>query len=486
MTILKSNYIICFLLIFLASCNFGKSDRTRADQEPLDNDSLVNNEIQRNLENIKKEGKLKALIAYSGTSYFLYRGHPMGYDYELLSRFAEHLNVELELHVSKNINHLISELKKGNADIVAHGLAITNERKKHVAFTDYLFLTQQVLVQRKPDDWRRMTLDNIKKSIVQDPIELIDDTVSVRANSSYYYRLKNLSEEMGGTIIIDTMSGKISTEELIKMVADGEIKYTIADKHLANIYQTYYRNLDVDVPVSFSQRIAWAVNPKNTKLLEEANNWIKAERNEADYFVIYNKYFTNKLSFRSRIKSDFYSINKNQISEYDHLIKENAKIVGWDWRLFASLIYQESQFNPRAQSWAGAKGLIQIMPATAEEMGVIDPFNPDENIKGGTLYLKKLYDRFDAITDPLQRIKFTMAAFNCGYSHVKDAQTLAEINKLDKHRWDSNVDIMILSLSYPQNYNRDEVKFGYVKGVEPYEYVQMIFERFEHYQKFIQ
>ena len=409
----------------------------------------------------------------------------MGYEYELLQRLADHLQLELEIKISNNFDMLLTNLINGHADIVAYGLAITDDRKKIAAFTDYLYLTKQVLVQKKPTDWRKMTLDNIKKSIVQDPLERIGDTVSVRENTSYFKRLINLSKEMGGKIIIDTLEGNLSTAEIIQMVANDEIKYTIADKNLANINSSYSPILDTNVPVSFSQRIAWAVRPNSPMLLQATNRWIKEFKKQPEFNVIYNKYFKNKRSFRKRVQSDFYSVNTNEISQYDKIIKTNAKKINWDWRLLAALIYQESNFKNEASAWSGATGLMQLMPGTAKDMGIKDRLDPQDNIRGGTKYLKTIYDAFYDIKDSVQRIKFTLAAYNCGYFHVKDAQKLAALNQLDPKIWDGQVDQMILALTYPQNYNKEEIKYGYVRGQEPYDYVLDIFKRYDHYLRFI-
>ncbi|MBT8313366.1 MAG: transporter substrate-binding domain-containing protein [Maribacter sp.] len=475
---MKNLYGIFVALLFSAlsiSCNPDKSYKEQTATLPF----------SRDLTEIKKDGKLKVLLGYSGTSYFLYRGKPMGYEYELLQRLANHLQLELEIKISNNLDMLLTNLINGHADIVAYGLAITDDRKKIAAFTDYLYLTKQVLVQKKPANWRKMTLDNIKKSIVQDPLELIGDTVSVRENSSYFKRLINLSKEMGGKIIIDTLEGNLSTAEIIQMVADDKIKYTIADKNLANINSSYSPILDTNVPVSFSQRIAWAVRPNSPLLLEATNRWIKEYKKRPEYNVIYNKYFKNKRGFKKRIKSEFYSVNTNEISQYDEIIETNAKKINWDWRLLAALIYQESNFKNEASAWSGAAGLMQLMPGTAEDMGIKDRLDPKENIRAGTKYLKILYDAFYDIKDSVQRIKFTLAAYNCGYFHVKDAQKLAAMNQLDPNVWDGQVDQMILALTYPQNYNKEEIEYGYVRGQEPYDYVIDIFKRYDHYLRFI-
>ncbi|ALM06394.1 lytic transglycosylase [Sediminicola sp. YIK13] len=441
--------------------------------------------IKRDLAAIKKDGKLKALTVYSGTSYFLYKGQPMGYEYELLKRFAKHLDLELEMIVVKDLDELITKLNQGEGDILAHGLAITGNRKESVSFTNYLYLTKQVLVQKKPDNWRTMHWHKLENALIQDAIELLQDTVSIRKGSSYHERIANLSEELGGKIYIENLSGQMATDEIIKQVAIGNIKYTIADNNIAKIMASYYPILDIEVPVSFSQRIGWATRQNSPELLKATNLWLEDFRTEVDYNVIYNKYFKNKKNFRRRVKSDIYSLNREEISPYDELIQEHAEKIDWDWRLIASLIYQESRFDPNNSSWADAKGLMQLMPKTAEELGVEDRSDPKQSISGGIRYLNQIWKKFDKIKDSIQRTKFTMASYNCGLYHVKDAQKLATKRGLDATVWDDNVEDMILALSHPRNYNRPIIKYGYVRGIEPYNYVNQIFERYAHYTQFI-
>ncbi|WP_028871688.1 transglycosylase SLT domain-containing protein [Psychroserpens burtonensis] len=468
-------YFVLFLFIFISSCEPSKEQTTTSEKPTL----------HRDLEAIKKDGKLTALTVYSGTSYFLYKGQPMGYEFELLKRFAKHLELELEIVVVNNLDELITKLNNGEGDILAHGLAITKNRQASVTFTNYLYLTKQVLVQKKPDNWRSMHWHTLENSLIQDAIELLEDTVSIRKGSSYSERITNLSEELGGTITISPLSGQMATDEIIKQVAKGNIKYTIADNNIAKIMASYYPILDIEVPVSFSQRIGWATRKNSPDLLKATNLWLEDIKTEVDYNVIYNKYFKNKKDFRRRVKSDFYSLNKEEISPYDDLIQTHSENIDWDWRLVASLIYQESRFNPNNSSWANAKGLMQLMPKTAEELGVVDRSDPTQSIKGGTKYLNQIWKRFENITDSIQRTKFTMASYNCGLYHVKDAQKLATDRGLDALVWDDNVEDMILALSHPKNYNDPIIKYGYVRGVEPYNYVNQIFERYAHYTQFI-
>ena len=156
-------------------------------------------------------------------------------------------------------------------------------------------ITHQSLIQKKPDNWRKMTRDNIKAAMATDIIDLINDTVSVRQNSSYYLRLKELTNELGDSIFIDVLPGETSDEQIIKMVSEGEIKYSIIDNHKASIHKSYFPNIDTDTPVSLSQRIAWAVRKTSPDLLDIINKGLIVIKSKPDYNMIYEKYFENTI-----------------------------------------------------------------------------------------------------------------------------------------------------------------------------------------------
>jgi membrane-bound lytic murein transglycosylase F len=478
-----NRFALIFVLAILAlSC---KNEQAPPKQKTSKENPFVINSSDRDLDDIRKDGVLKALVVYSSTSYFLYKGQPMGFEYELLKRMAQDLNLKLELVISDDLDSQFEVLNRGDVDLIAHGMTITNQRKWEVDFTEYLYLTKQVLVQKKPDNYRNMSWGSIQRSLVQDPIELMGDTVSIRKNSSYYERLVSLSNEIGDTIYINYLDSDITTDEIIDMVASGSIKYTIADENLAKINSAYRPILDVSVPVSLNQRIAWVTRKKANNLRKVINEWIIKQRKTTDYKVIYNKYFRNKRSFQRRRNSEFYSLKNNQISEFDEIIKKHAQSIGVDWRLIAAQIYQESKFDRYATSWADAKGLMQMMPATLEAMNVKDPNNPDESIRAGVKYLDINIREFQEVTDSLERLKLGLAAYNCGSGHVQDARRLAEHRGLDPNIWKNNVEAMLLDLRLPKYYNQDFIKYGYVRGTEPVNYVNDILERFEHYKAFI-
>ena len=483
-SILNTGLFILSTLIFSCSSNTSTDkveEGDKVNQNMLEEPPLV----EHDLEEILSEGVLNVSTTYSATSYFLYKGQTMGFEYEILQRFAEYLDVKLNFKIEHNINHLVINLNAGEVDLMAFGLTITNHRKKEIAFSDFVYQTRQVLVQKKPDNWRKLNWRSIEESLVHDAIEILGDTVSIRNNTAYHARLQNMEEEMGGRIYIDTVDGSIPTDEIIQMVAEGKLKYTIADDNIARLLSSNYPILNIDVPISLSQHAAWAVRHSSPKLLEKLNEWLIKYKKQTEYYVIYNKYFKNKRNFKKRVKSDFYSLNSNKISQYDELIKKRADYLDWDWRLLAALIYQESRFDPHAKSWAGAGGLMQVMPATAKQLGIKNRHDPTQSVIGGTKYLQQLWNMFDSIPDDIQRIKFVMASYNCGRGHVLDAQRLATKRGLDKFIWDNNVEQMILDLSHQKHFTDPVVRHGYVRGAEPYHYVQQIFERFQHYQDFI-
>lgn len=438
------------------------------------------------VEKIKKRGKLIGITGFNAYSYFVYKGKTMGYEYELLKRLGERLGVDVELKISRDINEMFELLDKGEGDLIAFNLTVTNERKEKVDFTSYLNTTHQVLVQRKPKNWRRMTADQIDKMLIKNPIDLEDKKVYVRKGSAHKERLLNLQNEIGGYIEMIEAHDSVSNEELIEMVSKGEIDYTIADENIAVLSQEYNPNIDIATHISFSQKIAWAVKKGSDDLLEEINNWIAEFKQELDYYVIYDRYFKYRSNYKARRSSRYFLTEGRGISQYDSIIKEYADSINWDWRLLASLIFQESKFKSDVTSWAGAVGLMQLLPETAKAYGANDLLDPTQNIKAGMHYIRwldKYWSKF--IDDKNERVKFILASYNIGFGHVEDARRLAEKYGADPNTWHKNVEEFLLKKSKSKYYNDEVVKNGYCNGKETYAYVKQIMQRFERYSQFI-
>jgi membrane-bound lytic murein transglycosylase F len=438
------------------------------------------------LRNILERDTLLALTDYNSTNYFIYRGEPMGYQYEMLQQFADHLGVKLKLVITNDMNRAFGLLNNGEVDVIAMGLTITSERKKLVDFAIPQIQTKQVLVQRKPDNWRRMrTWDEIEEALIRNPLELAGKLVHVQKGTVFEDRLAILANEIGDSIHIH-VDPEREVEQLITAVAEGEIEYTVADEHIAKVNQKYYPNLDVNTPLSFPQHVSWAVQKGSDSLRMEINNWIRDYKKTVASRYTYNKYFNNPRSVHIT-QSEYHSIGGGKISQYDEVIRELSELYGLDWRLVASLIYQESRFQEEVTSWVGAFGLMQLMPATAEKYGVDTNSLPAEQIKAGIEFLRWLDQQLpQEIDDPEQRIRFVLAAYNVGIAHIYDARRLAEKHGKDPDIWTDNVDYFILNKSDPEYYRDSVVRYGYARGEETYNFVVEILERYEHYKKVIE
>ena len=436
------------------------------------------------LKEIKKRGTLIALTENSSTGFYIYKGDSMGYEFELLNSFAKNIGVKLKIVVAKDMNSVFNQLNSGQVDIVAANLTVTRERLSLVNFTEPLMFTRQVLVQRKPDGWEKMDQKELNKKLIRNTIDLSGKDIEVRKGSSFYSRLMSLSQEIGEKINIIEAPGGFDTEQLINKVARGEIDFTIADENIALSNQTYYANIDVETPISFPQKIAWAVRKKSPELNDELNNWINDRKESNDATLTYNKYFKNPKRSVNRAENNRFTYCGGDISEYDDLIKKYSSKIGWDWQLLASMVYQESHFSPTAQSWAGANGLMQLVPGTARRYG-LDSISQtaEQSLIAGTSYILDLdkYWKY-RITDKEERIKFILASYNVGLGHVIDARNIALKHGKDPNLWFHNVEYMVLQKSNPMIYNDPIVKCGYCRGQETFMYVKEILNRYEYYK----
>lgn len=355
----------------------------------------------------------------------IYRGETIGYQYEMLKDFTDFLGVELEMVVEKDLERSMKMLINGEVDLLAMGLTVTTDRAKKLEFTNPILTTHQVLVQRKPDNYQKMaTADEIESHLLRNQIDLSDKTIYVQKGTVYVKRLLTLADEIGDTITI--IQEDKDVEELIRAVANKEINYTVADEHIAIVNSKYYSNIDIKTPISFPQKIAWAAKKEQTGLTDTINSWLDGYLSSLKSRLIYNKYFKNIRSQRIA-KSQYNSFSGNQLSPYDELIKEASKIIDWDWRLLASMIYQESEFKPNVRSWVGAYGLMQLMPETLSHFDLDTTATPEEQIFAGAKYITYLDQQLpETISDSIERIKFLLASYNSGIGHVLDGRRLAE------------------------------------------------------------
>jgi membrane-bound lytic murein transglycosylase F len=440
--------------------------------------------VSFDLDSIRTRGKLIAVTDYNSTNYFIYKGEPMGFHYELLKSLSDYLAIDIEIVAENNLERSFSMLKSGEADLLAIGLTISASRKRDISFTDPLDHTRQVLVQRKPENWRSLTAEEGSRRMIRNQLGLAKKTIYVQTGSAHVERLMTLADEIGDSINI--IEVPYDAEKLIRHVANGDIDYTVCDENIAVVNATYFPDIDVKTPVSFPQGLAWGVRMNDSEALQsEINKWIEQYKRSGSYALLHAKYFKNSRS-NTIVKSDYYALNTGKVSMYDDMIREYSDSIKWDWRLLASLICQESRFDPNVKSWAGAYGLMQIMPVTAKNFGIDITSSPENNMKAGTQYINWLHSIFDPkIPDEKERLNFILASYNAGPGHVLDAMRLAEKNGMDPRKWEGNVEIWLTKKYEPRYYNDEVVKNGYFRGTESVNFVSEVLDRFEHYKNII-
>ncbi|MDL2322565.1 transglycosylase SLT domain-containing protein [Bacteroidales bacterium OttesenSCG-928-A17] len=422
---------------------------------------------------IKEKKEITALTLSGSMSYFFYKGEEMGYEYELLKHFAEVHNLSINLKVAPNVTRLQEILLEGEADLAAFNLPITNQGKEDLLYCGQEVLSEQVLIQKVMPD----------EPVLKGVAELIGKEIWVIHDSKYHRRLLNLNEELGGGIIIRIIEqDTISTEDLIAMVSAGEISYTLSDAELAKLNKTYFRNINTSLKVSHPQRSSWAVRKSMPLLAEKINQWFDENENTPRYRAITKRYFEmSKLPGETPAPL----LAPGVISPFDDLFRKYASQIDWDWRLLASIAFQESKFYTDRISWAGAVGLMGLMPRTAEIFDVSpeEMYDPEGSIRGAVALIRRLNRSFRSIENEEERIKFILASYNAGSGHIYDAQALAEKYGKDPYVWKDNVEEFIKLKSLPEYYNDPVCKQGYFRGKETLNYVRHVIDRWRYYQR---
>lgn len=226
--------------------------------------------------------------------------------------------------------------------------------------------------------------------------------------------------------------------------------------------------------------VEWAVKKGNNELAKALDSWYKPQimaqvKDE-------ERYLFSAQSIRRHVYAPFLDRTSGIISKYDNLFRRYAPMARWDWRLLAAQCYQESCFDPNAKSWAGACGLMQIMPSTADHLGLphSDLFNPERSVEAAVRYLAELTLKFRDVPALVDRQNFVLASYNGGFYHVKDAMALARKYGGNPHKW-NHVAPYVLKMQSPEYYNDPVVKNGYMRGAETVNYVDRIRQRYAQY-----
>lgn len=293
-----------------------------------------------------------------------------------------------------------------------------------------------------------------------------------RGMGLHYMLLEEFCQHEGVALRVDICK---DTTEMISRVQNGEADI------VAMPFKEDFEGLENCLSNASGNKWHWLVNQANVTLAEELEDYMTA--GVIKRVTEQQSMLLASATVKRHVYSPMLNRSKGIISNYDYLFQRYAPVAGWDWHLMAAQCYQESCFDPRARSWAGAAGLMQIMPSTADQLGLprSQIYDPEQNVAHAAKYIAQLTNKFSDIGNPTERIKFVLASYNGGSYHVRDAMALAKKYGKSPYSWD-NVREYILGLQSPQYYNDPVVKSGYMRGSETADYVDKIIARWMGYR----
>jgi membrane-bound lytic murein transglycosylase F len=409
------------------------------------------------LEQVKQDGVLKVVTRNSPTTYYMGPHGLAGLEYDLVTAFAEHLGVKAEFKTQDNLDTLLQLIETNKAHIAAAGLTVTEVRKARVRFTmPYQEITQQVIYRT----------GNSRPSSIDD---ILLGHLEVIANSSHAERLKELQQEWHGLTWEENT--QVKSTELLNLVAEQLIDYTIADSNEAALQRRYHPELRVAFDISEAQGLAWAMSRgEDNSLYNEALAFFASIKENGKLEQILAQHYGHVRNYNYAGTRTYLRHMKQRMTRYQDMFEQAAYENDLDWRLLAAVSYQESNWNPRAVSPTGVRGMMMLTQVTAKQLGIEKRTDPQQSIEGGARYISSLYERFDELGEP-DRTWFTLASYNVGFGHVKDARKITTQRGGNPDKW-TDVKESLPLLRQRKWYKKTQ--YGYARGHEPVRYVENI------------
>jgi len=410
------------------------------------------------VDSIRARGELLVITRNSPTTFYEGPQGPVGFEYDLLSRFARHLGVKLRLIVPDSFEEILPMVVRGEANLAAAGLSITEDRSKIVRFgPTYQTITQQLVYNLNQN--RPKSVDDIHPGQLE-----------VVAGSAHVERLKELQQKHPKLQWKENR--ELESEELLNLVFEQVIDYTVADSNELALFRRYHRDVESAFSISEPQQLAWAF-PYHTddSLINEARKFFDKIQKNGRLEQLRERYYGH-IEQLDYVGTRLYTRHVKQVlPEFRPLFQKAAKLYKLDWRLLAAIGYQESHWRPKAMSPTGVRGIMMLTQATAAEIGIEDRLDPEASILGGAQYFRETLDRIPERIPRPDRIWLALAAYNVGFYHLDDARIITQMNGGDPDKWvDVKKNLPLLS----QSKWYKKVEHGYARGNEPVNYVENI------------
>ncbi len=410
------------------------------------------------IDRIKEEGQLVVITRNNPTTYIKEGDTIRGLEYELVEQFAAELGVTVKYVILDSFDEILPAIVKGDAHFAAAGLTVTSNRELAVRFTpEYQTVTAQLVY--KGGNPRPKTIT-----------DTVDGVLEVVAGSSHEELLEQLVLEYPE--LNWTAQRGVESTELLNLVYEGLIDYTIANSNEVALSRRFHPQLRVAFQLGDEMSLAWAFpHAEDNSLYKAAKAYINRIKEDGSLEQLLERYYgyVEKLGF-----VDNRTFARHMVQRLPPLIplfKQAAEENDMDWQLLAAIGYQESHWNPDAVSPTGVKGIMMLTNATAKQMGVEDRTDTAQSISGGARYLRRVEKKLPERIQEPDRTWMALAGYNVGFGHLEDARILTERGGGDPDKW-ADVKQYLPLLAQKKYYKT--VKHGYARGKEPVHYVDNI------------
>ncbi|WJG10530.1 membrane-bound lytic murein transglycosylase MltF [Aliiglaciecola sp. LCG003] len=428
-------FVLLWLLIFLSAC-----EKTRPTST---------------LERILDDGVLKVGTNYGLTTYFNGATGPEGFEYELAEGFAEYLGVRLEVFPYYTLNELFPQLSHHHLDLIAAGISVTPERYEQFRFGPAYQNVSQKLVFKQGNVRPRSAVD-------------LTEDILVIAGSSHAETLRTFKPFHPNLNWQET--DEKDAEELMEMVLNDELAYTIVDSNILAVLRRRHPELSIGFTINQEQGVAWALDKaQDDSLLAALIEYFGQIQTNGRLAALEDKYFGHVRLFNYVDTREFIRSARTVLPTYRHLFEQYANDI--DWRLLAAMSYQESHWDPQAKSATGVRGMMMLTLATARDLDITSRLDPEQSIRGGTDYFSQLLKRIPARIQEPDRIWFALAAYNIGLGHLEDARVLTQKQGGNPDMW---IDVKKRLPQLRQKKYYKTTRYGYARGDEAVSYVDNI------------
>ncbi|MDR2971284.1 MAG: transglycosylase SLT domain-containing protein [Bacteroidales bacterium] len=400
---------------------------------------------------------VRVLILFHAADYFVYKGVPIGFQYEMLKQLEKELGRNIDIKVEAEVCNIKKQLREKSYDIVVMDLKPSRFILPHFERSIPHSYSYPVLVSGIKADTK-----NVQTILVSNDLSAI---IFFTQESNYCrYHVERCND--------------FTSEELFEKVDNGEVPYLICDYNQAITLMPFYSNVKILEKAGPQFERRWLLNNKNVQLNEEINQWLFGFKQTAKYSKLLQKYFSIESSL---INASFANKQKNGISQFDAIVQKYAQQYNLDWRFVSSIIYQETKFISGLTGKGGSYGLMQLMPVTMDYYGISEDDDDEANIRVGIQHINSIRKSFDDIENEEEKLYFVAAAYNAGRGHIFDAQRLCAKYEENFNNWNDVSKYLILKAR--REYANDSVvKSGFFPGAYTVNYAYQVMSRYSAYK----